>query len=65
MMPQELIFPSDEHEFGKQKQILHEGIPLIVEATGEQKYRVIRNLSSDPNHFLDQRYSPGAMISIH
>ncbi|MDF1510439.1 YlzJ-like family protein [Robertmurraya sp. DFI.2.37] len=65
MMPQELVFPSDNNEFGKQKHIMHEGIPLIVEETGEQRYRVVRNLSSEPNHFLDQRFSPGAMISIH
>ncbi|WP_019152730.1 YlzJ-like family protein [Robertmurraya massiliosenegalensis] len=65
MMPQELIFPSDENEFARQIQVLRDGIPLIVEETEDNKYRVVRNLSSDPNHYLDQRYTPGAMFSMY
>ncbi|MFE8699136.1 YlzJ-like family protein [Cytobacillus sp. FJAT-54145] len=64
MMPQELIFQSEASEFGKQSTISYNGIPLLVEMVEDQSYRVVRILSSDPSHFLDQRCSPGEKISL-
>lgn len=64
MMPQELIFPTNEFDYGKQMMIHYDGIPLLVEQTEEQSYQVIRVMSSDPNHFLDSRCSPGTKISL-
>jgi hypothetical protein len=64
MMPQELIFPTDELEFSKQMMIEYDGIPLLVEDNMDQTYQVIRILSSDPKHYLDSRYTPGSKISI-
>lgn len=65
MMPHELIYPNDEYDFGKQMEITHDGIPLMVERTEDADYRIIRILSSNPAHYLDSRYMPGAKISIH
>lgn len=64
MMPEELIFPTNELDYGKQIIIHYDGIPLLVEQMGDQSYQVIRVMSSDPNHFLDSRCTPGTKISL-
>lgn len=64
MMPQELIFPCNESDFGKQLEVVVDGIPLMVEKTEDNEYRVVRVMSTNPEHFLDSRCMPGAKISI-
>ena len=62
-MPQELIFQTDELEYSKQTMIDYEGIPLLVEMDENKDFRVIRIMSSDPSHYLDERYGPGTILS--
>ncbi|OIK11090.1 ribonuclease [Bacillus sp. MUM 116] len=64
MMPNELIFPSDTEAFSKQQMITYQGVPLLVDVTDQQNVQVVRVLSSDPQHFLDERFCPGAKISF-
>lgn len=65
LMPHELIFESDMNKlFEKQKEVTFDGIPLLVEMTDDNAYRIIRILSSDPAHFLDPRCTPGNKISF-
>jgi len=64
MMPQELIFPSEQESYQQQKMITYEGIPLLVEQMDPNNVQVVRILSSDPQHFLDERVCPGAKISF-
>lgn len=64
MMPNELIFPPEADSFQQQKMISYQGIPLLVEQTDPQNVQVVRILSSDPQHFLDDRICPGAKISF-
>lgn len=64
MMPPELIYPTQEQEFSKQKMITYKGIPLLVSETEDRSYQVIRILSSDPQHFLESSCCPGAKISF-
>ena len=64
MMPHELIFPNETEVFTKQQTISYLGVPLLVEAVDQQNFQVIRNLSSDPKHFMDDRLCPGAKISL-
>jgi len=64
MMPQELIFPSALEEFSRQQMVTYCGIPLLVEQVDQQNIQVIRVLSSDPQHFLDERICPGSKISF-
>ncbi|MDF2859260.1 MAG: ribonuclease, partial [Neobacillus sp.] len=40
-----------------------QGVPLLVEYSDQQNVQVIRVLSSDPQHFLDEQICPGAKIS--
>jgi hypothetical protein len=63
MMPQELIFPIDSESFSKQQTITYQGVSLLVEQSDAQNVQVVRILSSDPQHFLDERICPGAKIS--
>ena len=64
MMPQELVFPPEMDSFGKQQMASFQGIPLIVEQVDANHVQVIRNMSSDPQHYMDSRVSPGAKISF-
>jgi hypothetical protein len=64
MIPQEFIYPTDESEYGKQMMIHYDGIPLLVEQSTDQCYQVLRVMSTDPEHFLDSRCTPGSKISL-
>ena len=64
MMPQELIFPCEAAEFSKQQMVTFQGIPLMVMQADHQNVQVLRILSSDPQHFLDERICPGSKISF-
>jgi hypothetical protein len=64
MMPNELIYPVSEQESSTQMLIQYNGIPLLVERTVDNQFQVIRVMSSDPNHYLDDGCSPGTKISL-
>ncbi len=64
MMPNELIFPYEKEDCQKQIKIIYNGVPLLVEPADPQTFQVVRVLSSDPQHFLDNRFCPGAKISL-
>lgn len=62
-MPQELIYQTDESEYGKQLLIEYQGVPVLVELDENHDYRVIRVMSSDPNVYLNNSLSPGAVLT--
>lgn len=64
MMPNELVYPVSEQEFGTQMLIQYNGIPLLVERTTDNLFHVIRVMSSNPNHYLEDGCSPGTKISL-
>jgi hypothetical protein len=64
MMPHELIYPYEVDAFTKQQTVTYQGIPLLVEVVDQQNLQVIRILSSDPKHFMDDKLCPGAKISF-
>jgi hypothetical protein len=63
MMPQELIFPTDSDSFTRQQTVTYQGVSLLVELSDAQNVQVVRILSSDPQHYLDERICPGTKIS--
>lgn len=65
MMPNELIFPSEADVISKQQMITFQGIPLLVDVSDQQNVQVVRILSSNPQHFMDERICPGAKISVN
>jgi hypothetical protein len=62
-MPQEFIYPPEVDSYTKQQTVTYQGVSLIVEQSDSQNVQVVRILSSDPQHYLDQRICPGAKIS--
>lgn len=64
MMPQELIYPTNEMDYGNQMLIQYNGVPLLVEQTDDYMYQVVRVMSSDPNHYLETSCYPGTKISL-
>lgn len=63
MMPQELIFPIEAESFSKQQTVTYQGVSLLVEQSDPQSVQVVRILSTDPQHYLDERLCPGTKIS--
>ncbi|MBO1510354.1 YlzJ-like family protein [Metabacillus bambusae] len=64
MMPEELMFPTMEDEYKKQSVIHMNGVQLLVQETATAQYEIVRILSSDPRHFLDNQYCPGQKITM-
>jgi hypothetical protein len=63
MMPEELIYPNDPDAFNRQQTVTYQGVSLLVELSDAQNVQVVRILSSDPQHYLDERICPGTKIS--
>jgi len=64
-LPRELIFDYHENQpLNTEETILYNGIPLLVNKTNQQEFQVIRVLSTNPQHFLDPRCTPGSIISL-
>ncbi len=61
MMPQELIYPQTEME-DHIKFVDVNGVSLAVSSSQNGEYTIERVMSTDPQHFLDGRYSPGQKI---
>ena len=63
-MPEELMFPTLDDEYAKQTVVEMNGVPLLVQSTVDSQYEIVRVLSSDPQHFLDNQYCPGQKITM-
>ncbi|WP_299090190.1 YlzJ-like family protein [uncultured Metabacillus sp.] len=64
MMPEQLMFPTQEDEYKKQTVIEMNGVQLLVQEGSNAQYEIVRVLSSDPRHFLDSQYCPGQKITM-
>lgn len=64
MMPEELIFPTMEQEYSKHKVVAINGVSLLVNEAEQGEYSIVRVMSTDPTHFLDNRFSPGQKITM-
>lgn len=62
-MPKELIFPQEGQGVRNEEQWNLYGVPVLVERT-ENQYRIVKILSTDPQHFLDQRIVPGTTFQL-
>jgi hypothetical protein len=63
-IPEELIFQTSPEQYLKQKFVYYDGIPFLVQETETKEYEIIRNLSTNPQHFLQSKYSPGMRILL-
>ncbi|MGG4169840.1 YlzJ-like family protein [Rossellomorea vietnamensis] len=62
MVPNDMVFPTDESEFSGQMMINYQGVPLLVQQE-ENNYRIIRVMSSDPAHYLNDQICPGEYLN--
>ncbi|EDL63986.1 YlzJ-like family protein [Bacillus sp. SG-1] len=62
-VPQELIFPTEQSAYSQQTVVEWQGIPLLVEQS-QQQYKVIRVMSSDPAHYLNDQICPGQYLQM-
>jgi hypothetical protein len=62
-VPQEMIFPADQDAYSQQEVVEWQGIPLLVEQS-QQYYKVIRVMSSDPAHYLNEQICPGEYLKM-
>ncbi|WP_335870773.1 YlzJ-like family protein [Bacillus sp. 2205SS5-2] len=62
-VPYEMIFPAEMSGYEDQRVITYNGIPIIVQQD-QQGCRVVRIISSDPQHFIDDTITPGEYLSI-
>jgi len=56
------VFPESGSEFENLHCISHEGRLLIAEQNKNGSYRLVQLLSTDPQDFLDPKYTPGEMF---
>lgn len=65
MMPQDLVFPPEELEQSSaQMMVNYKGIPVLAERVDDMSYRIIRVMSTDPSHYLNEECIPGTKISF-
>jgi len=64
-IPHEFIF-ADYFNYKNQEEhmVMYEGIPIVVEPIGHTKYKVKQILSTDPEHYLNDKCYPGAVLSL-
>ncbi|WP_079508487.1 YlzJ-like family protein [Mesobacillus jeotgali] len=64
MMPYEQVFPHSEEGAVSQVMISYNGIPIMAEWTENHEYRVVRVMSTDPNHYMEPSCLPGSTITL-
>lgn len=56
------IFPQSPDSFGNRQFISYEGRSLFVEQTDDGSYQLLQLMSTDPQDFLDEKYTPGNIL---
>jgi hypothetical protein len=64
MMPEEMIFPVENHENASPQMLNYNGVPVLAEQSEGGSYHIVRILSTDPSHFLNPDCAPGTKISF-
>lgn len=67
MMPRELVYPEEAAEQqGASNQMLvqYQGVPVLAEQEDGMNYRIVRVMSTDPSHYLNEMCTPGTKISL-
>lgn len=65
IVPAELIFQGEStNNMSKERTILYQGIPVIIEIINEHNFQIKQIISTDPNHYLQKGIYPGATVSL-
>lgn len=65
MTPYDEIFPPMEQEFTQQQTIPISGGQLVVEPLQDGRFRVVRLVAGDVSLYLQEQFSPGAIIDAN
>ncbi|GAA0495963.1 hypothetical protein GCM10008986_23530 [Salinibacillus aidingensis] len=58
------IFPPDEEEYSQCKWVTVENRVLKVQDMKDGSYEILQTMSTDPNDYLNQQYTPGNRIRL-
>jgi hypothetical protein len=64
IMPYELVYPPNEEDFQKQKIIEMNGVSVLVNEQSPGEHYVVRVMSSNPQDYLCEQFTPGCKISL-
>ncbi len=64
VVPQEAIFTSEDDEKTSGDMVVAINNLQLVVRPQEDKWEVIRLISSDPNDYLNDQYRPGQLLSL-
>ncbi|WP_282034553.1 YlzJ-like family protein [Metabacillus indicus] len=63
-MPEELIFPAEAKEYSAFSFVECNGVQMQVRQTEGNEFEVVRILSTNPEDYLNEQYSPGQKITM-
>jgi hypothetical protein len=63
-MPLEQVYPTENEFQESHRMITYQGIPMLVEITDQQSFQIVRVISSDPQHYMNDSCTPGSKISL-
>lgn len=64
IIPCEVTYYQEPKEEKEQRQIVLDGVSLLVEIDREQTATIVQVLSPNPQVFLDERFQPGRQIPL-
>ncbi|WP_099158154.1 YlzJ-like family protein [Virgibacillus ndiopensis] len=56
------IFPYSEEAFKSRQCVTYQGKEMYVEQSEDGSYQLLQLLSTDPQDFLDDRFTPGTVF---
>ncbi|SET39864.1 YlzJ-like protein [Salinibacillus kushneri] len=58
------IFPPDEEEYNQYKWVTVENRVMKVQDLKDGTYEILQTLSTDPNDYLNNQFTPGTRIRL-
>ncbi|PAV30056.1 hypothetical protein CIL05_09265 [Virgibacillus profundi] len=56
------IYPNSPEDFSNRHCVSYGGKSLYVEQTADGSYQLLQLLSTDPQDFMDENYTPGTIL---
>lgn len=64
IIPEDIVFEGYEQYNPEYKELMVDGITMLVEMTSMTEGRIARLISPNPNDYLNPRYAPGQIVSF-
>ena len=56
------IFPTTDNTYANRQCVTYEGRTVFVEKNNNGEYQLVQLLSTDPQDYLNDKYTPGSII---